>query len=424
MEKMKGFPSGWASTTIGEVASYINGRAFKPIEWEDEGTPIIRIQNLNNSKAKYNYSKEIFEERYKVSNGDLLFAWSASLGAYIWNNGDAWLNQHIFKVIPKECIIKKFLYYKLYEIVHVLYSKTHGSGMVHITKAKFEETEILLPPLAEQHRIVCKIEELFSELDKGIESLNTAQQQLKVYRQTVLKWAFEGKLIEGQKKEEWEMTTLGEFVEEIRIGPFGTLLHESDYIVDGVPLINPKHIRDQKIYPESKVSVSSGKLKELSSYVLKKNDIILGRRGEMGRCAPITDKEHGWICGTGSMIIRMKEGNSAKLYSLLIEGKKIRNYLESNCTGTTMKNLNEKIVCNVPVPIIPIEEQDLLISEIELRLSICDKMEETIEECLAKTETLRQSILKKAFEGNLVSQHPSNEPTEKLLDRIRHEETY
>ena len=97
--------------TLGTVATYINGRAFKPVEWETSGLPIIRIQNLTSSTTQVNYTTQRFEDKYLVHNGDLLFAWSASLGAHIWNGGDAWLNQHIFRVVPNEGIDKKYLYY-------------------------------------------------------------------------------------------------------------------------------------------------------------------------------------------------------------------------------------------------------------------------------------------------------------------------
>ena len=96
--------------TLGDVATYINGRAFKPQEWETSGRPIIRIQNLTNSTQECNRTTKQFEEKYRISDGDLLFAWSASLGAHIWHGEDGWLNQHIFKVIPNESIDKIYLY--------------------------------------------------------------------------------------------------------------------------------------------------------------------------------------------------------------------------------------------------------------------------------------------------------------------------
>ena len=134
--------NGWVNATVGDLADYVNGRAFKPTEWKDTGKPIIRIQNLNKEAAKYNYSPLNHEEKYLIKYDDLLFAWSASLGVYIWRGDDAWLNQHIFKVIPKACTTKKFIFYLLEKITSELYAKAHGSGMVHVTKGKFESTEI------------------------------------------------------------------------------------------------------------------------------------------------------------------------------------------------------------------------------------------------------------------------------------------
>ena len=158
-------PQGWTISTVGKVAKYINGRAFKPIEWEQEGLPIIRIQNLNDGNASYNYTTATYEDRYLIKDGDLLFAWAASLGTYIWNGGDAWLNQHIFKVEPKDFMDKSFLYYSFVYLISEFYRQSHGSGMVHITKGKFENTPILIPPLNEQKRIVAALEEVIKLID-------------------------------------------------------------------------------------------------------------------------------------------------------------------------------------------------------------------------------------------------------------------
>ena len=158
-------PDGWTTTKVGDIAIYTNGRAFKPEEWMSEGLPIIRIQNLNDNSASYNRTTESYEAKYLIHNGDLLFAWAASLGTYIWNGGNAWLNQHIFKVEPYPFIEKQYLYYVFDAMITEFYTKSHGSGMVHITKKQFENIKLLLPPLEEQKRIVQKIEELFSVLD-------------------------------------------------------------------------------------------------------------------------------------------------------------------------------------------------------------------------------------------------------------------
>ena len=158
-------PAGWCTIEIGDAANYINGRAFKPEEWMSEGIPIIRIQNLNNKTAPYNYSTQLFESKYLIKKGDLLFAWAASLGTYIWDGEDAWLNQHIFKVEPYPFVKKEYLYIIFMAMISEFYNHSHGSGMVHITKKQFENIILLLPPIAEQHRIVAKIEALFTSLD-------------------------------------------------------------------------------------------------------------------------------------------------------------------------------------------------------------------------------------------------------------------
>ena len=164
-------PEGWAILKVGNVAEYINGRAFKPEEWEQTGLPIIRIQNLNDPNAYYNRTKNEYEEKYLIKKGDLLFAWAASLGTYIWKGEDAWLNQHIFKVVPYPFMDKKYLYYTFHAMITEFYRKSHGSGMIHITRKQFEEITLWLPPLSEQYRIVQYLQQVFEKLDSIVENL-------------------------------------------------------------------------------------------------------------------------------------------------------------------------------------------------------------------------------------------------------------
>ena len=170
-EQYKKLPHGWCEVYVGDLANYTNGKAFKPSDWELKGLPIIRIQNLNDTTCKYNYTSVTHEEKYRITNGDLLFAWAASLGVYIWSGENAWLNQHIFKVEPYAFIEKVYCYYLFQYLIAEFYNRSHGSGMVHITKNEFENTLAYLPPLKEQLRIVAKIEELFAVLDSIKESL-------------------------------------------------------------------------------------------------------------------------------------------------------------------------------------------------------------------------------------------------------------
>ena len=174
-------PQGWRLVAIDDTGDYINGYAFKPSDWEEKGKPIIRIQNLTSDKP-FNRTTKFIESKYHIVNGDILVSWSATLDAFIWKGEDAWLNQHIFKVVPNpKIVVKNFLFYLLkYEIHNLINSdRLHGSTMKHINRKPFLSHQILLPPLPEQHRIVEKIEELFSELDNGVASLKKALEQLK-----------------------------------------------------------------------------------------------------------------------------------------------------------------------------------------------------------------------------------------------------
>ena len=234
---------------------------------------------------------------------------------------------------------------------------------------------------------------MFSELDKAVETLKTIKQQLAVYRQAVLKEAFD---IQADTVE------ISSIVKDIRIGPFGTALHKEDYINNGIPVINPQHIENNSIIPSPKITVTQDKANELSSYRLKTNDVIMGRRGEMGRTAAITEKESGWICGTGSIRFRLKDDFDAEFYAKVLSSPSVVHYLEEKATGTTMKNLNEEIVKHIPVPKITRQVQVAITNHLENTMSVCDNIEKTVDTALQQAEAMRQSILKQAFEGKLL----------------------
>jgi type I restriction enzyme, S subunit len=190
-------PPGWRRTTLGEIGEYINGRGFKKSEWSDRGLPIIRIQNLTGSRKELNYYEGEIDERHVVNPGDLLISWAATLGAYLWAGPRAALNQHIFKV--RSFVDRKFHYYLMQHILGDLYRQTHGSGMVHITKSKFDAVPVLIPETEDQQkRIVAEIEKQFSRLDEAVANLKRVKANLKRYKAAVLKAAVEGRLVETE----------------------------------------------------------------------------------------------------------------------------------------------------------------------------------------------------------------------------------
>jgi type I restriction enzyme S subunit len=219
----------------------------------------------------------------------------------------------------------------------------------------------------------------------------------------------------------WCWVKLSFIAENIQIGPFGSLLHKSDYITNGTPLINPSHIKNQRIFPDWDLSVSPEKLSELSNFIMRNGDIVIGRRGEMGRCAVVTQKEDGFLCGTGSLFIRLIPENNSDFYCYVLSSQRVKDFLSDQSIGTTMQNLNQEIIHNVPIPLCTFSEQQKIVEEIESKMTLISELENIIEENLQKAEVLRQSILKKAFSGHLVLPDPNDEPASILLERIRTE---
>ena len=170
--------------SIGELCQLINGYAFKPSDWSSEGTPIVRIQNLNNILAEFNYFKGNLDKKYYIDNGALLFSWSGtpgtSFGAFIWNRGPAIINQHIFRVIPKKEINLFYLKYALNGKLSDIIAKSHGGvGLQHITKKDLEKINISVPSLNIQNKIVMTLNSLENVLEKRKQQLSKLDQLVK-----------------------------------------------------------------------------------------------------------------------------------------------------------------------------------------------------------------------------------------------------
>jgi type I restriction enzyme S subunit len=183
-------PKEWEVMVAADVADYINGYPFSPTDWKMHGIPIIRIQNLNDPNAEFNYFDGKIDDIYKIKNGDLLFSWSASIGIHIWKGGDAVLNQHIFKVVPKANINKLFLYYDLLLAIEQLKSRVHGSTMKHFQKNELKTTFIPIPPPEEQQ----KIAEIISAVDEKLEILKQEKVKLERIKQWFMRELLSGRI--------------------------------------------------------------------------------------------------------------------------------------------------------------------------------------------------------------------------------------
>ena len=393
--------SKWEIKKMPEVIEWGSGgtpKATVKEYYENGDIPWLIIGDLNNgivTKSETKITKLGLDNSSAkmIPPNTLLVAMYGSIGKLGITGIECCTNQAIAFAKKMHGVTTKYMFYYMAMMKSKLISKGKGGTQKNISQTVLNSLDVIVPPMKEQQRIVTRIEELFSQLDSGVETLKKTKEQLKVYRQAVLKEAFAFRLS--------DMIEIREIVDDIRIGPFGTMLHKSDYIDNGVPVINPQHIKNLSIVESNRITVSNDKAKELSAYRLKCNDIIMGRRGEMGRAAAINEREYGWICGTGSILFRLKPDYDAVFFAQILSSPDVIHYLEAKATGTTMKNLNEEIVKHIPVPNITKHEQQKITNMLDSKLSVCDSIEKTIDTALQEAEALRQSILKQAFEGGL-----------------------
>lgn len=370
---------------LGDIATYINGFAFKPEDRSTVGLPIIRIQDLTGNAYDLGFYDGSYPKRIEINDGDVLISWSASLGVYVWNRGKALLNQHIFKVAFDKCDVnREFFVYAVRHKLKEMESKTHGATMKHIVKKDFDNTLIPFPTLNEQGKIA-------KLLDTAATIISARQQQLQKLDELVKARFVElfGDPISNPHG--FDKVDLSELA-DIKIGPFGSLLHKEDYIEGGYALLNPSHIIDGKIAPDSKLTVSREKYEELSAYRLKAGDVVMGRRGEMGRCAVVPCD--GYLCGTGSLLIRTKGDVTADYIQKIISFPSFKKAIEDMAVGQTMPNLNVPIVSSFQIIKPPIEVQHSYYAFVEQT----NKSKVAVQKALDETQLLFDSLMQKYFE--------------------------
>jgi type I restriction enzyme S subunit len=378
---------------LGTLVKITSGFAFKSnlFNTDKNGLPLIRIRDVVRGYSDTYYDGE-YKTEYLIQDDDALIGMDGEFNLALWKGSKALLNQRVCKIQSiDERLDQNYLIRFLPKALKDIEDKTPFVTVKHLSVKDINNIQIPLPPLEEQRRIA-------SILDQADELRQKRQQAIEKLDQLLQATFIDmfGDPVSNPKG--FEVKKLSEQVDLIQIGPFGTQLHQEDYIENGIPLINPSHIKNGKIIPNHKLTVSQSKYEELTQYHLRLNDVLLGRRGEMGRCAVVTQNEVGWLCGTGSLFLRPNlEKINPFFLELLLSSDSIKRYLENVSQGQTMANLNKTIVGTIPLisPSIEIQNKFFLIAE------KIDKMKTELKSAKNQVNNLFESLQNQAFNGTL-----------------------
>ena len=439
----------------------------------------INISNSKDHLSLLGYEKS----RKATANSVLVTCIGATIGKTGLIKKEGAFNQQINAITPREAVVSEYVYYQVIgsEFQGEIKNNASSTTLPILNKGKFSKLRFKLPPLPIQRAIVSKIENLFSSLDSGIADLKKAQEQLKIYRQAVLKKAFEGELTKEWREQQTDLPSAEETLDKISIErnkwidkeiqngnneakrirskiskfessenvvPLPTAWQWTHFILactfvidchnktapyeeKGIYLIRTTNIRDGKLNLRAKIKfVSEDTYNHWSKRVFPQpGDIVFTREAPMGEAAIIPPSTK--IClGQRTMILRAHDpllNRKYLLYNILSEVFQQR--FRKSAIGTGVKHLRVGDVESLSFPLCSPEEQVRVVKEIESRLSVCDKVGDSIKDSLAKAQALRQSILKKAFNGKLLTaseierckQETDYEPASVLLERIRKE---
>jgi len=487
-------PPGWCWVRLIDVLTKLtDGTHHSPTNLADGDFKYITAKNIKSegiSLVEISYvTAKVHHEIYARCNpkkGDILYIKDgATTGIVTINDLDEpfsmlssvallKLSSHIYNRLIVEFLRSPFFYMQMRGFMK-------GAAITRVTLKRMAPALIPLPPLAEQHRIVAKVDELMALCDRleatqreresrrdrlvasslhrlnngadpdafhdharfyfnCLPRLTTKPEHIQQLRHIILNLAVRGKLVPQDPNDEsasellnriqaektrllkegkicaekppiparvdelvfelkpgWQVARISQILVELQTGPFGSSLHQSDYQMGGIPVINPASIKDERLVPVESMAVGSGTLKRLSTFKLRAGDIVMARRGEMGRCAVVTEHEDGWLCGTGSLILRLPTCVSPRFLVTLIGSPFVREYLGGLAVGATMQNLNQSILLNLVIGLPPLAEQHRIVAKVDELMALCDQLEAQLATTHTDSRLLLEAVLHEAL---------------------------
>ncbi len=390
---------------IGDIAELIRGVSYKKSDASnancDKSTAILRANNIVNGSFELSelvyVPKELVKEEQYINKNDIMITMSSGSKAHVGKVAIAVSDMNYAfgafcgKIVVKKDVVPKFLYYLLINgrFRSHIEKQCKGTNINNLKKDYILNYEFDLPSIHNQHRIVTRIEELFSQLDSGVETLKKTKEQLKVYRQAVLKEIFE---------KYNNFCKISEVCSNIVDCPHSTpkwtssgklCLRTTNFRRGYLDLSEPNYVSDETF---------EERIKRLRPC---KGDVLYSREGAILGIACIIPDNTELCLGQRMMLLRANEEYSPFFIMHWLNSPYVTNYIRTITGGSASPHVNVGDIKSQRIPKINLEEQNNAVKEIESRLSVCDSIEKTIDTALQEAEALRQSILKQAFEGGL-----------------------
>ncbi|MEH2255938.1 restriction endonuclease subunit S [Nostoc sp.] len=419
----------WAIQRI-KYATYLKARVgwhgLTSNEYLNKGVLLITGTDFENGRINWKICYRVSEERYQqdpyiqIQEGDLLITKDGTIGKVALIQGlnePATLNSGIFVTRPlKGTYSNHFMYWLLKSKVFqtfIDYIKV-GTTINHLYQNQLSDFAFPVPSLEIQQAIASFLDRKTAAIDTLIAKKQRLIQLLEEKRTALINQAVtqglnpnvpmknSGIAWISKIPEHWEVSRLSFLSTTIQTGPFGSQLHASEYVENGIPLVNPINIQRGNIVADYQKTVNQEVAIRLSRHKLLIGDLVFARRGELGRCGVINKNNNGWLCGTGCIQVRVSK---IKVYpdylNLFISIPWVASWLSLESVGSTMDNLNTEILSTLPIILPPKEEQIKIFQYIELKKYLFDKLITTIDRQISKLQEYRQSLITAAVTGKI-----------------------